>query len=207
MKDFSVSMALVDFVPVALFAVAGIMLQRDLYFKMSKGAFALFAAGTIDIIFAGFFKALYKLLYAMGVCDFEILGTMYFPVVSIGFLLSGLGMMAMLFHKQTENAALSIAPPVLFKGTFIMVGFMIIGLAMIYVVLGVIAIKLKKPIIVFILVFSFLCSVSMGYLSSKDFDAAIWNWIAQGINVLGQGTLLLSVIMLRKAGLTTLSIH
>ena len=52
MKDYSVSMALVDFIPVILFAVAAVMLQRDLYFKMSKGAFALFAAGTIDIIFS-----------------------------------------------------------------------------------------------------------------------------------------------------------
>ena len=60
MKEFSVPMALVDFIPVLLFAVAAIMLQRDLYNKMSKGAFALFATGTIDIIFAGFLKALGK---------------------------------------------------------------------------------------------------------------------------------------------------
>ena len=45
MKEFSVGMALTDFVPVILFAIAAILLQRDLYAKMSKGAFALFAAG------------------------------------------------------------------------------------------------------------------------------------------------------------------
>ncbi len=204
MKEFSVPMAIVDFIPVALFAVAAIMLQRDLYNKMSKGAFALFAAGTIDIIFAGFLKALYKLLYAAGVCDFEAINVMYFPVISIGFLLSGLGLVAMLFHKQTENAALSVAAPVMFKGTAVMISFMILGLGMIYIVLGVLAIRLKKPVVVAILVLSFFCSLSMGYLSSKDFEAAIWNWIAQGINVIGQGTLLISVLMLRKAGLVEL---
>ena len=70
MKQFSVWMALCDFIPVVFFAVAAVLLQRDLYNKMSKGAFALFAGGTIFIIFAGSSKALYKLLYALGICDF-----------------------------------------------------------------------------------------------------------------------------------------
>ena len=207
MKEYSVSMALVDFVPVILFAVAAIMLQRDLYFKMSKGAFALFAAGTIDIVFSGLMKALYKLLYALGVCDFEVLNSLYFPMISVGFLLAGIGMLAMLFHNQTENSALCVAPPTVFSGTPIMIAFMVIGLAMIYVVLGVMAIRLKKGVVVAILIFSFFCSLSMGYLSSKDFESAIWNWIAQGINIVGQGTLLISVIMLRHAGIEQLKLH
>ena len=146
-------------------------------------------------------------IYALGICDFEALNAMYFPMISIGFLLAGIGMIAMLFHNQTENAALSVAPPVVFSGTPIMIGFMVIGLAMIYVVLGVIAIKLKKYSVVVILVLSFCCSLGMGYLSSKDFESALWNWIAQGINVVGQGTLLLCVVMLRGAGITNLKIR
>ena len=50
MKEYSVLMALVDFIPVFAFAAAAVILQRALYNKMSKGAFALFAAGTIDVI-------------------------------------------------------------------------------------------------------------------------------------------------------------
>ena len=57
MKEYSVAMALVDFIPVILFAAGAVILQRGLYSKMSKGAFALFAAGTIDVIFAGALKA------------------------------------------------------------------------------------------------------------------------------------------------------
>ncbi len=34
MKEFSVSMAIVDFLPVILFAAASVLLQRDLYNKM-----------------------------------------------------------------------------------------------------------------------------------------------------------------------------
>ena len=59
MKNFSVSMALVDFIPVMFFAIAAVILMRSLYNKMSKGAFALFSAGSINIICAGALKALY----------------------------------------------------------------------------------------------------------------------------------------------------
>ena len=38
MYVFSVPMALADFVPVALFAVAAVLMQRDLYNKMPKYA-------------------------------------------------------------------------------------------------------------------------------------------------------------------------
>ena len=81
MKDFSVSMALVDYIPVLLFASAAVVLMRDLYNKMSKIAFALFSAGTINITCAGALKATYKLLYAAGVCDFVALYAMFFPVI------------------------------------------------------------------------------------------------------------------------------
>ncbi|WP_029231358.1 hypothetical protein [Butyrivibrio sp. VCB2006] len=207
MKDFSVVMALVDFVPVLFFAIAAVRLQRDLYNKMSKGAFALFATGTINVVFAGCSKALYKLLYAARVCDFEALNNLYFPVISVGFLLAGIGLVGMLTHKQTENAALSVMPPVLFTGTPIMICFMIIGLGMICYVLCAMAHRLKKSAIMILFIINFLCCLGMGYLASKDFDVAIWNWIGEGINILGQGAFLLGVIRLRKAGLVELKLN
>ena len=41
----------------------------------------------------------------------------------------------------------------------------------------------------------------MGYLASKDFDKAFMNWVAQGINVLGQFLLYLGAQILHKDGL------
>ncbi len=204
MNEFSVPMALVDYIPVLLFAAAAVLLQRDLYNKMSKGAFALFSAGTIDIFCAGFLKATYKLLYAAGVCDFSPLNAMFFPVQSIGFLLAGLGVIAMLCHRQKE-AALAVAPP-LFTGTFLFVGLMVAGLGMLNGVLCCLGAKLKKPLVVVFFVVSFLCCLCMGYLSSRDFTQAFMNWLAQGINVLGQGALLAGALMLHKAGLAKLEL-
>lgn len=200
MKDFSIAMALVDYIPVVLFGIAAIILQRDLYNKMRKDAFALFAAGTINVLCAGALKATYKLLYAAGICDFEPLNAMFFPVQFIGFLLAGFGMIAMFFFKQKKAAALAVAP-VVYKGTFLFVGLMVAGLGCMSAGLCILAVKLKKKPVIALFVLAFVCSLCMGYLSSRDFAEASMNWIAEGVNVIGQGSLLGGVWMLHKAGL------
>lgn len=206
MKEFSVSMALVDFIPVILFTIASVILMRDLYNKMSKGAFALFAAGTIDVAFAGAMKALYKLLYAADVCDFAPLSDMFFPVQSIGFLLAGLGMLAMACRRQKETA-LTAAAPAAFKGTFIFVGCMVAGFGMMNAVLSVLAKKIKKPWLTVLFVLAWVCMLAMGYLSTRNFAEAKMNWIAQGVNILGQGSFLLGTILAHRAGLKELRLH
>ena len=41
----------------------------------------------------------------------------------------------------------------------------------------------------------------MGYLSSRNFDNAAMNWIAEGVNSVGQCALLLGAVLLHKSGL------
>ena len=206
MKEFSVSMAVVDFLPVILFAAASVLLQRDLYNKMSKGAFALFAAGTIDVICAGALKALYKLLYALGACDFEPLNAMFFPVQSIGFLLAGIGLVAMLTHRQEENAAFAAAPA-LYRGTAVFVGCMVLGLGMMDAVLCVLSKKLKKPFPIALFTVSYICCLGMGYLSTKSFDKSSMNWIAECVNIAGEGLFLLGASLLHQNGLKELRLN
>lgn len=202
MKEFSVGMALVDYIPVIFFAVGAVILQRDLYNKMSKGAFALFAAGTIDVFFAGALKATYKLLYAAGICDFQPLNEMFFPVQSIGFLLAGLGIIAMLCFNQKRNESVLSAAPVVWSGTFLFVGLMVVGLGCMDAGFCYLAAKLKKKVAIVLFVLSFVCALCMGYLSSRDFTEAAMNWIAEGVNVIGQGCFLAGVVVLHKNGLT-----
>lgn len=201
MNQFSVPMALADFIPVILFAVSSTVLHRDLYDKMSKGSFALFAAGTIDVTAAGALKALYKLLYAAGVCDFERLNAMFFPVQSLGFLLAGAGIVAMLCRKRGKTAAYAVAAPAVYSGTFLFVGLMVLGLGGMMAGLGVIAVRLKRKGAAALFAVAFLCCLSMGYLSSRDFTQAYMNWMAEGINIVGQCALLLGVLSVHKAGL------
>ena len=206
MNDFSVAMALVDYIPVICFAIGAVILLRDLYNKMSKGAFALFSAGVIDVTIAGALKATWKLLYAAGACNFEALDHMFFPVQSIGFLLAGVGVLAMLVKRQSKTATLAVAPP-LFSGTFVFVGLMVAGLGIMDAVLCILSARLKKPYLIAIFALSFVCSLCMGYLSSKDFAEASMNWIAEGVNIVGQGSFLAGAYLLHKNGLASLEIR
>ena len=120
-KDFSVSMALVDYIPVIMFGIASLILIQSFTEKMNKAQIAMFSCGVINVFLAGFLKATYKLLYAANICDFEALSNMFFPVQSIGFLLAGIAMIWYVF--QNKKMYLLSMPPV-FGGTFLFVGFM-----------------------------------------------------------------------------------
>ena len=195
--DFTIEMALVDYIPVAFFAIAAVILMGDLRNKMSALNFLVFSLGVSGVAIAGACKATWKLIYAASNVDIAFLNKMFFPTQSVGFLLAGIGILAMLIAKK--NRAYGV-------NTFVFIGMMVAGLGILDAGLCVLAAKLKKGGAVAIFVLSFICSLCMGYLSSQDFAEAIWNWIAEGINVVGQGTLLLGVVILHKNGLKELKL-
>lgn len=205
MNDFSVGMALFDYIPVIFFAIGGVILLRDLYNKMSKGAFAIFAAGVINVAMAGFFKATWKLLYAGAHIDVAAFNNMFFPVQSIGFLLAGIGVILMLCKKGSGTKNLSVVPVVSITFPYLVL-VMVAGLGCLDAGLCVLAKKMKKPAVIAIFVLSFVCCLGMGYLSTKDFEQASMNWIAEFVNFFGQGLFLLGVWMLHKAGLAELEL-
>ncbi len=207
MNDFSVGMALFDYIPVIFFAIGAVILLRDLYNKMSKGAFAIFAAGVIDVAMAGALKATWKLLYAGANIDISALNAMFFPVQSIGFLLAGIGMIVMLCNNKKEKGIKNCAVVPVISITFpYLVLVMVAGLGCLDAGLCILAKKLKKPGVIAIFVLSFVCCLGMGYLSTKDFEEAAMNWIAEGVNFCGQGLFLLGTWMLHKAGLAELEL-
>ena len=195
--DFTIEMALVDYIPVIFFAIAGIILMGDLYSKMTKLNFLVFALGTSAVAIAGACKATWKLIYAATQTDISFLNKMFFPTQSIGFLLAGIGILSMLLFKKNRTYGVN---------TFVFIGMMVAGLGVLDACLCVIAGKMKKGGVIAIFILSFICSLCMGYLSSQDFAEAIWNWIAEAINVVGQGTLLLGVVLLHKNGLKELTL-
>ncbi len=200
MPDFSVGMALFDYIPVIFFAIGAIILLGDLYNKMSKIVFAIFASGVMNVMLAGFFKATWKLLVACGVSGFDKLDAMFFPVQTLGFLFAGIAIVLMLASRNKAHLAME---PL----TLICIIGMVGGLGMLDVGLCILAKKLKKPAVIAIFAVSFVCCLGMGYLSSKDFDKASMNWIAEFVNFCGQGLFALGVWMLHKAGLADLKLQ
>ena len=199
MYNFTVPMALMDFVPVFFFGVTAVLLLRDLYNKMFKGAYALLAAGSVNVFLAGFCKALWKLLYAADICNFVALEEMFMPVNSLGLLFVGLSLIGMLCRKK-KAGMLSVAPPV-FASSMPFIMMMVVGLGGMCAGLSVVAAKMKKAPVMILFILSFVCAMAMGYMSSQDSTQGWVNWVEQSINTVSQACLMLGVILLHRAGL------
>ena len=192
---YTVPMALADYIPVILFGVSARLLMRDLYNKMAKGVFACLDLGVCVAFLAGFLKATYKLLIALGVGEFAILNNLFLPLQSSGLLLTGLSIVLMLVLRK-KTAALAMAPL-----TMGFISMMVLGLGGMCAGLGVMAAKMKKKILIPVFILCFFCYMGMGYLAAKKDGSAASNWIEQGVNTVGQILLLLGVGSLHKAGL------
>lgn len=202
MNDFSISMALFDYIPVVFFALGAAILLRDFKGKTRKDSYILFAIGIIAVALAGALKATWKLLYAAKVCDLVMFDELFFPLQSTGFLLAGVGIMTILFFRSDKKPTLFSMEPSL----LVMILLMVSGLGFLDAGLCIISKKLKKPYLIAIFALSFVCCLGMGYLSSQNFEKASMNWIAEGVNFVGQGLFLLGVFLLHKAGLKDISL-
>ena len=195
----NIAMAFVDYIPVVMFLIAAIILQRDLYRSMSKGAFALFSAGTITVFVAGLFKATWKLLYALGICDFVALNKCFFPMQTVGFVLAAAGVVAMLCYRQGKGTMYSVAAaPAAFTSNMPFVVLMVLGVAALDISLCVVSKRRKATGAMLLYLVSFVFIMGMGYLSSRDFAQASMNWLAEGVNIIGQGSFLAASVLMHK---------
>lgn len=187
----TVPMALMDFVPVLLFGAAWLILYRDLKNKLDLCSGVLLPLGAALVFLAGFLKATWKMQNAIGAAPVELFNKMMFPTQSVGFLLMAVGMLALMYGKRKSARSL----------TMVWVMLTVLGNLGASAGLVWIASKVKKAAVPLFIV-AFVCSMMMGYLSSRDFAQASMHWIAQSVNTLGQGLLLVGALLVHKAGLS-----
>ena len=199
MYNFTIPMALMDFVPVIFFGITAVLLLGDLYNKMSKAAYALFVAGSVNVFLAGFCKALWKLLYAANICDFVALEEMFMPVNSIGLLFVGVSLIMMVCQKK--KSAVYSAAPVALTSSMPFIMMMVVGLGGMCASLSILSVKMKKGKTMILFILSFVCAMAMGYMSSRDSTLAWVNWAEQSINTVSQLCLMLGTLALHKADL------
>ena len=187
----TVPMALMDFVPVLLFGAAWVILYRDLKNKLNLCSGILLPLGAGLVFLAGFLKATWKMQKALCVPAVELFNKMMFPTQSVGFLLMAVGMLALMYGKRKSARSL----------TMVWVMLTVLGNLGASAGLVWIASKVKKAAVPLFIV-AFVCSMMMGYLSSRDFAQASMHWIAQSVNTLGQALLLVGSLLVHKAGLS-----
>ena len=88
----------------------------------------------------------------------------------------------------------------------IFVTFTILGVFVINIGYSVMAKKLKKGWVIILFAIALVGSLAMGYLSTKNFEQASMNWIAEIVNTIAQSALMAGAIVLHKAGLKDLAL-
>ena len=226
MKEYSIPMAVFDLLPVVFFIAGTMTIAGDMKQKMTLPSRILFVGGSWIVGAAGLLKALCKLAYSTGLGDPAWMSRQFFYNQAFGFLLAGVGLtlaVTRLDKAQVGGAdssgsgsnsdgadsgssgsgsgkLYSIVPiPVM-----ALVGMMVAGLAALDASLCFLAAKLKKRSALVLFIVSFFLCLGMGYLSSKNFEKASMNWIAEGINAVGQLAFLAGCGILHEAGLDKL---
>ena len=205
MKEYSIPMALFDMLPVIFFMVGTTTIAADMRQKMTLPAKILFVGGSWIVGAAGLLKALYTLIYSLGLGDPAWMNGQFFYNQALGFLLAGIGLTLAVMRLDKASGSgsgklYSFVPiPVM-----ALVGIMVAGLAALDASLCYLAAKLKKHNALILFIVSFFLCLGMGYLSSRNFEKSSMNWIAEGVNAAGQFAFLAGCRILHGAGLSEL---
>lgn len=213
MKEYSIPMALFDLLPVFFFLAGTWTIAADMKQKMTLPAKILFVGGSGLVFLAGLLKALYKLIYSLGLGDPAWMSGQFFYNQALGFLLAGIGLTLAVMRLDKVSSSkggsgsgsgsgklYSFVPiPVM-----ALVGIMVAGLAALDASLCYLAAKLKKHSALILFIVSFFLCLGMGYLSSRNFEKSSMNWIAEGVNAAGQFAFLAGCRILHGAGLSEL---
>lgn len=216
-EDYSLIMGIVDLIPVALFALAGCIIIKELFDKLRKPFAVLMCSGVTLSLTAGVFKAIWKILLSLNICDFYPFDVMFMPTQALGLVLMGVGLISLLFVKKEKEVVTTNAivlpllliifagtPAKLVDGNIAFIAMLIIGELMIAVSMSYLAIKNKNWISLPLFIVYSIALIVMGAmkpLSSKlSMSVTTANWVEESINIVAQGCLLVGCYLLSKKG-------
>ena len=216
-EDYSLIMGIVDLIPVILFTLAGCIIIKELFTKLRKPFAVMLCSGVTLSLTAGLFKAIWKILLSLNICDFYPFDVMFMPTQSLGFILMGVGLLSLLFmKKETQETTVNVItlPLVILailatparqeNGSIVFIAFLVIGELLIATSLSYLAIKNKKWLCLVLFIISCIALIVMGAmkpLSTKlNMDVTTANWVEESINIVAQSTLLVSSYLLSKIG-------
>jgi hypothetical protein len=186
MEDtYPLALALFDFVPVAFFLTGAIFLVRTAMRMCGPRCGRLAIAGSLLIFTGGFLKAVWKLLFTIGVGDYLLLSESQFPLVAPGFLILLIAVIMM--ARSDREARANNSASILLMATWKIPLLIIMTLTSMGVqgILTYISFQRKAKLAAAGFIVAFLCLVSMGALASGEQTLAM-QWVAQSVNSFGQ---------------------
>jgi hypothetical protein len=198
----SLSLALVDFIPSMAFAIGAYFLIKLVLRERGKPCAYLMIAGSALVFLAGFFKAIWKLLYVTNIADIRLLSELQFALLAPGFLLMLISVVWFSRSgKATHTPLLAMAP---WKIPFLAV--MVLSSLGTHGILTYISFQRHIKLAAVGFIIAFICVLGMGSMASSE-QTVMMQWIEESTNSIGQigfavGCYLLyhqSVHKLRKA--------
>jgi len=136
-------------------------------------------SGSILVFSGGLLKAIWKLLFTLGVGDYIFLSESQFILLAPGFIMMLMSASGMLEKKQTKT----LAAMATWKIPFLAI--MTIGSSGLHTVLILIASRKKLRSAMFAFLVSILSTFLMARMASMT-QSIQQQWVEQGVNSLGQ---------------------
>ncbi len=180
-ETYSVSLALFDFVPNLAFLVGAYFLVRLVLLERGRRCSRMAMAGTLLVFLGGFLKATWKLLYATGTADVQLLSQIQFVLLAPGFLAMLVAVILVARRgRKLGTPLLAMAPwkiPLLAIMTISQIGAQ--G------VLAYMAFRRAAWVAAALFCVTILCTFGMAGLASGEQTIAR-QWIEESINAAGQ---------------------
>ena len=195
-ETYPLALAIYDFVPVTFFLVGAISLVRTTIRMCGLHCGRLAIVGSLLIFLGGFFKAVWKLLFTIGVGDYHLLSESQFPLLAPGFLILLISVI-MMVHNERERKnrveiILAIAAwkiPLLIVTTLASMG--------VQGILTYMAFRRNAKLASAGFIVAFLGLVGMGAMASGEQTLAK-QWIEQSINTVGQLGFMVGSVLLHR---------
>lgn len=196
-ETYPLALALYDFVPVAFFLIGAIFLVRTSTRMCGLCCSRLAIAGSLLIFLGGFLKAIWKLLFTIGVGDYQLLSESQFPLVAPGFLVL---LIAVIMMARSDREARTInAASILLMATWKIPFLIVMTLTSMGVqgILTYVSFQRKAKLAAVGFIVAFLGLVDMGAMASVQQTLAR-QWIEQSINTAGQLGFMVGSILLHQ---------
>ena len=198
MDKISVPMAMIDLIPVILFFIATLFQMKVLYPRMTPGQYAMYSTGAIMLFIGGILKVIWKFLYALSVCDYQLLSEQFFPMQGFSFVLMAVALISTLSRKDKKDTLFEASPAVPLVTThipFLIMTFF--GTTAWHIALLRVGFLTKKKSMIFFIL-SYIASMAQVVLASKFDDSPSMHWTAEFTNILAQSFLLTGSYLVMK---------
>lgn len=213
MQDYTVNLALFDFIPVALGSSALWLLAR--YMKPAGGAvYNTALIGAVCLIAGGLMKASWKLLYTSTGIDLVFMNKQLFFFLASGFILLGTASycyrrslrLTPLPMAATYGVALALCAWALMQtladqrtGLLVLLAVLTLGNLFLLTNVGMIARTNKVHWIIPLLLVNIAGTFVLAGIGRIAEQTAALQWSAEIVNTVAQGALLWAVLRLRRS--------